>query len=319
MAGLVAWAPIVVRAFSSENPEVGKKIFRRTGLLFLGRAILPMMWGIATLAYFKGQQFVPIEGTPLFLRDVLPIGIKGLVVAGMLAASMSTYSGYLLAWSSIISEDIVIPLRNRPLKAHTQLLINRITVGCLAAFIIVWGLFYVVPAATYFYLQMTANIFLAGTFWSLVGGLYWKKAHPLGAYSALIMGGSVTAFFFFIPNPEEWTGFIGVASYLLAFAGMVAGSFIGTHVQSLTVRAGLLVSVVLALFFGLYAYVTAPAEVAGWLVWPEILPEIVPEIWLNLWIVIALAAAILFVTLSAYTIAKGFNELRVMLRQMLSG
>ena len=36
--------------------------------------------------------------------------LLGLVLAGMLAASMSTYSGYLLAWSSVISQDVVIPL-----------------------------------------------------------------------------------------------------------------------------------------------------------------------------------------------------------------
>ena len=62
---------------------------------------------------------------PEFLRDVLPMGVLGLVVAGMLAASMSTYSGYLLAWGSIISQDVVLPLFGRRLKERHQLYSTR--------------------------------------------------------------------------------------------------------------------------------------------------------------------------------------------------
>lgn len=300
LAGLTAWAPVAVRAFSSENPEIGKKIFRWAAVLFLGRATLPMIWGIAALTYLQGRDFVPIEGAPMFFREVLPMGIKGTVVAAMLAASMSTYSGYLLAFSSVISEDIIIPLRKRALSERTELIINRVTVLLLSVFIIIWGLFYVVPAATYFYLQMTANLFLAGTFWALVGGLYWNKAHALGAYWALIFGASSTLIYFLIPNPEEWTGAIGVASYILAFMGMVAGSLIGTYVHSRRIRILLSVAVILSAVLGLYVYWAIPSR----------------DIWLNSWIVLIWVSAATFIALSAYAIVKGFTELKEMLRRM---
>jgi len=38
---------------------------------------------------------------------------QGIVVAGMLAATMSVNSSYLLGWSAVISQDIVLPIREQ--------------------------------------------------------------------------------------------------------------------------------------------------------------------------------------------------------------
>ena len=48
---------------------------------------------------------------PAMLAQILGPGARGIVVAGMLAATMSVNSSYLLGWSSVISQDIVVPLR----------------------------------------------------------------------------------------------------------------------------------------------------------------------------------------------------------------
>ena len=48
---------------------------------------------------------------PWMLASILPTGLLGLVLAGMLAASVSTYAGYFLGWSAIIAQDVVGPLR----------------------------------------------------------------------------------------------------------------------------------------------------------------------------------------------------------------
>jgi SSS family solute:Na+ symporter len=299
---VTVWAPIAARTFSSESPNTVKRIFVWTGFLALGRAVLPFLWGIAALAYLGGKVHVSIEATPVFLRDVLPVGILGLVVAAMLAASMSTYSGYLLAWSSVISQDVILPLVKRPLGTKAQLLISRATVLLLALFIIVWGLFYIIPDATYFYLQMTGNIFLAGTFWAVVGGLYWKKAHRLGAYCSLIFGAGCTLIYFMVPDPQVWTGAIGVISYVAAFVGMVAGSLVGVHVESVWKRCAVLGSLLVAVPFGVH--VLHGSLSAG-------------RLWLNTWVLVLGLAFLLLVVLSTLAIAKGFNDIRQMLKALL--
>ena len=192
---MTVWQSVAMRTFSTKDAAVGKKMFTLTGFLFLGRALIPMVWGISALAFFWGRAepvTPPVAETKLaqmeqidarlgetFRRDldegrigralpqvdllerlareeklriaaagasdddtarrgaaaerfedrakdrrgeigllampwmlaaILPTGILGLVVAGMLAASISTYAGYFLGWSSIIAQDIVAPL-----------------------------------------------------------------------------------------------------------------------------------------------------------------------------------------------------------------
>ena len=105
-AVLVAWQSISMRLFSSKDSKTGMKIYTWSGLMFLSRAILPIFWGIMAFAYFTD----PVDGLdalPLLVKAIVPHGILGLIFAGLLAASMSTYASYLLSWSSVVSQDII--------------------------------------------------------------------------------------------------------------------------------------------------------------------------------------------------------------------
>ncbi|MGH9591988.1 MAG: sodium:solute symporter family protein, partial [Bryobacteraceae bacterium] len=119
------WQTTAMRMFSTRSPEVSKRVMTWTGFIFLGRGMLPMLWGIAALALFgtgaldkgipmpvvHGVTLAPIDAMPAMLAQILGPGIKGIVVAGMLAATMSVNSSYLLGWSAVISQDIVMPMR----------------------------------------------------------------------------------------------------------------------------------------------------------------------------------------------------------------
>jgi SSS family solute:Na+ symporter len=52
VAGGALWQPAMSKALSSQSPAVAKKIFFWTGMTFGGRAMIPMFWGAAALAYF---------------------------------------------------------------------------------------------------------------------------------------------------------------------------------------------------------------------------------------------------------------------------
>ena len=93
---------------------------------------------------------------------------------------MSVNSSYLLGWSPIIAQDIILPLRKRPLSSGSQVLLNRVANLFVSLFVLFWGIWYTLPGPTYFYLNITASIFLAGAFAAVVGGLFWKRANTLG-------------------------------------------------------------------------------------------------------------------------------------------
>jgi solute:Na+ symporter, SSS family len=240
---VTCWQTTAMRIFSTRSPEISKRVMTWTGFIFLGRGMLPMLWGIAALTLFgtgplargvplpvvHGQTIAPIDAMPSMLAQILGPGIRGIVVAGMLAATMSVNSSYLLGWSAVISQDVVLPLRGmlgRPeLGSHGQLFVNRLANLFVSLFLMFWGLYYAPPGAVYLYLNVTGTIFLAGAFVTVVGGLYWKRANTLGGYLAMLLGaaGAIVPFFF-LHWDESTTGF---ASFGLAACGFLLGSLAG--------------------------------------------------------------------------------------------
>jgi solute:Na+ symporter, SSS family len=155
----------------------------------------------------------------------VPHGLLGIVVAGMLAATMSVNSSYLLGWSAILAQDIVAPLRKKPLTPTGEVPVDRIANVLVSLFVLFWGLWYTLPGPAYFYLNITATIFLGGSFVGIVGGLYWRRANTLGGYMAML-GGAVGAIgFFFLEWSAAWAG---LDAFGLAFVGLVLGSLVGS-------------------------------------------------------------------------------------------
>jgi len=223
LSGDACWQPIQMRGFSTRDPKTSQRVFYWTGIVFLALGLMPMQWGIAALAKL-GPSADSLQAMPIFLSQILPAGVLGLVVAGMLAATMSVNSSYLLSWSSIVAQDVILPLRKKPLSSKGQVVLNRTTNFAISVFILFWSLWFTPSGPTYFYLFVMATVFLAGAFAGVVGGLYWKRANTLGAYCALILGicGVVGFFFFHIK-----AGYAGTASFVLAALGMVLGSLFG--------------------------------------------------------------------------------------------
>jgi SSS family solute:Na+ symporter len=237
------WQTTAMRVFSTKSPETSKRVMTWTGFIFLGRGMLPMLWGAAALTLYgvgaldrgvpqpvvNGQTLAPIEAMPAMLANILGPGIKGIVVAGMLAATMSVNSSYLLGWSAVISQDIILPLRRamgkQSLSSRSQIFVNRAANLFVSFFLMFWGLYYTPPGAVYLYLNITGTIFLAGAFVCVVGGLYWRRANTTGGYLSMLMGaGGAIVPFFFLGWSENITGFM---AFGLAAAGLVIGSLLG--------------------------------------------------------------------------------------------
>lgn len=237
------WQTTAMRMFSTKGPETSRRVMTWTGFIFLGRGMLPMLWGIAALTLFgtgaltngipapvvNGHTLAPIDAMPAMLATILGPGVRGIVVAGMLAATMSVNSSYLLGWSAVISQDVILPVRSAlgkgPLSSRSQIFVNRVANLFVSLFLMFWGLYYTPPGAVYLYLNITGTIFLAGAFVCVVGGLYWRRSNVLGGYLAMLMGaaGAIVPYFF-LGWSENVTGFM---AFGLAACGLVIGSLIG--------------------------------------------------------------------------------------------
>jgi solute:Na+ symporter, SSS family len=229
------WQPGTSKALASESPLVAKRIFFWTGLTFAGRAMIPIFWGVAALAFF-GPGLPSAAAMPRLLGQVVPRGLLGLLAAGMLSASMSTYSAYLLAWSSVLARDVISCTRPKDLPEATTILITRIVAGVIGVFLLVFGLWYQIPDTAFQYLYLTGAMYTSGALGCAAAGIYWRKANSVGAYAALLLGGLAPAGFLLLEKSRDalpsWLSFItdvniaGMLSYVMAALGMVVGSLL---------------------------------------------------------------------------------------------
>jgi SSS family solute:Na+ symporter len=167
---------------------------------------------------------------------VVPTGFLGLMVAGMLAASMSTYSAYMLAWSSVASRDVVGSLCRTPLTEKTSMVVTRIIAALIGCFLLIFGLLYEIPDTAFQYLALTGAMYSAGALGCVAGGIYWKKANTVGAMASLVMGAFAPAAFLMLTNWKSalpsWLLFLtdvnisGFLSFIFAGLGMILGSLL---------------------------------------------------------------------------------------------
>lgn len=195
--GTNTWQTQAFRTAAADSPRTAKAMWALTGVNYFGRAVVPMLWGVAALAFFTrhpGSGDVAtmdsLQAMPMFLTH-LPAGLVGLLLAGMLAALMSTHSSYLLAWSGVLTEDLVTPVLRMmgiELRVGTRIWITRFFILCMGAFLLGYGLWFKAPSTIWNYLSITGTMYISGAAVLVAMGLYWKRANARGAYLALLCG-----------------------------------------------------------------------------------------------------------------------------------
>ncbi|MFD3657382.1 sodium:solute symporter [Streptomyces sp. NPDC058620] len=125
------------------------------------------------------------------VKDELPMGVRGLVLAAALAAVMSTSSGALIACATVANNDIWSRLRGAVAKSggeeeRDEVKGNRafILIMGIAVILIAIALNDVVEALTVAY-----NLLVAGLLVPILGGLLWRRGTAEGALAAVCVGG----------------------------------------------------------------------------------------------------------------------------------
>lgn len=108
-----AGGPGFQRFRAARNETEASKVGLLWGLSFTVRWVMVtaiVMFGLTTI---RGA-VDPEKVLPRVINTMLPVGIKGLVLAGLLAAFMSTFDSTLNVASSFIVNDLVKPLLRKP-------------------------------------------------------------------------------------------------------------------------------------------------------------------------------------------------------------
>jgi len=209
VAGLVScavWQTAVMRACAAESTKVVKRLYVWSSVGFLIRFMIPQFLGICALVYLAGHESAhdyflnladlpkeeaarrTMQAMPVFLSQILPVGIIGLIGAGMLAAFMSTHDSYLLCWSSVLTQDVVAPCTGERVSTRARIWLTRVFIAVIGVFLLVWSLWYPLGQDLWDYMAVTGAVYFTGAFALLLFGIYWRRASAVGAYLALLAG-----------------------------------------------------------------------------------------------------------------------------------
>ena len=210
-AAALCWAPEATRALTAKDPKTTQRTFLLGAPGQFVRLAIPALLAIGAYCFISqhaemtahffpqglgGKSAHADQAMPLLLGKIVPSGLLGLLVAGLMAAFMSTHDSYFLCWSSIITRDVIAPLRGRPLSDRQQIRITRIAILCIGVFLLVWGVWFELPESVWTYMAVTGSVWLCGSVVVLVGGICWRRASSAGALAALLGGLLSVAFIF---------------------------------------------------------------------------------------------------------------------------
>ena len=287
MFATASWAPSMQKVSSAASPKDARmmmllynlRIFSSAGMTYAGLAAIAVMTlpqfadlGVAEAVSKLSVQEQAQMAAPFLLARVLPVGIMGLMFAGMMAAFISTNDSYLLTWAGIVIQDVIYPLRKKPLERRRHLWLLRITVLLIGIFVYLFGIFYQGTEAIVIFQQLTGAIYMTGAGTIIILGLYWRRGNYYGAYASLLIGSLLTMFKFFpillsinslgIPVAAVFVAFtvffIWKSKFpaLITIIAIAAGSY-GTHfaLKYLLGNLGALETAMVAYFAAFIAYI----------------------------------------------------------------
>jgi SSS family solute:Na+ symporter len=220
--GLWYWCTdqyIVQRALGAHNEREARRgtifasylkllpvfIFIIPGMVCYALAISGKAPGLQTLLTEQnGAQAVNADvaqgAYPLLVANVLPAGVRGVVVAGLLAALMSSLAGVFNASSTLFTVDLYQKFRPGA-SQHELVRIGRIA----ATVMVVIGLFWIPvikgSKGLYFYLQAMQGYLAPPIFTVFFLGVFFKRLNGKGCLAALLAGFALGLFRLAVDTP----------------------------------------------------------------------------------------------------------------------
>ena len=201
---------IVQRALAARDETQGRR-----GTIFAGFLKLLPFWifvipGVIAYALVKTGQLeigASDQAFPAMVKALLPAGIRGLVIGGLLAALMSSLAAVFNSCSTLFTMDIYKKIRPES-SEKTLVSVGRVATAVVVVSGILWiPLMKFISGELYHYLQSVQSYIAPPITAVFLLGIFWKRVNSAGALTALI-GGFLIGMFRLVAelNKEHLTG-----------------------------------------------------------------------------------------------------------------
>jgi SSS family solute:Na+ symporter len=155
---------------------------------------------------------------PLMVKDLLPAGLRGIVVAGLLAALMSSMAGAFNASSTLFTMDLYTKFRPNA-SQHQLVWVGRLATAAMVVISLLWIPVIQGARGLYDYLQGVQGYLAPPIFTVFVFGIFNRRLNSKGCLAALLVGFVLGVFRLAVDTP--------VSLHLSGFAGgYTPGSFL---------------------------------------------------------------------------------------------
>ncbi len=119
---------IVQRLLAAPSLRDARKAIITSGLIVVGQFALFLIVGVGLYAFYQGRPFATADEVfPRFIVEQLPPGVTGLVIAGILAAAMSTVGSSINSLASASTHDLYAPMTGHTDPEHLLKVGKRFT------------------------------------------------------------------------------------------------------------------------------------------------------------------------------------------------
>jgi len=169
---------------------------------------------LAESGYPVGSDMDAEFGLPVFLRQILPIGLMGLMMSAYFSAIMSTADSCLMAASGNLTTDIVQPFNKKLTSSIWLTQLATLVLGGLAVFLAL-NMREVLELMLYSYAFMVSGLLVP-----VLMMLFLKTPSPRAALVAMVAGGGTTLTLIASGTSLPWgldANFFGISISLVLF------------------------------------------------------------------------------------------------------
>ncbi|KAB1644956.1 sodium:solute symporter family protein [Gulosibacter chungangensis] len=219
--GFVMWPHVFMKSYSSGS----NRSIKRTVVFYPLYALLVVPIVLAGFAAIMVFSDAPLERADsallqliVFVLD-LPAWIIGLMLAGAVAAAMSTGANLAHAAATIFIRDFISVVARKPFSDQKALMWTRIAVIVISA---ISYLFAITNSSSIVQLFLSAYGIVIQFLPLTLAALYWRRANLPGALSGLITGLGVSVLFtYFVDSPFGiGPGLWGFAANIIVFVAV---------------------------------------------------------------------------------------------------
>ncbi|MBW3603713.1 MAG: sodium:solute symporter [Actinobacteria bacterium] len=210
---------IVQRTLGADNLDQGRKGALWAGFLKIPNLFIIIVPGAIAILIYPNLENADLV-FPTLAFDLLPIGLRGLVMAALIAAIMSSLDSALNAASSLVTMDFVAELR--PATSQQALVrIGRITTAIIMVIAAVYAPSIASFQSLFGYFQSALSFVTPPIIAVYLAGLFIKRLNATAAFYTILSGLVIgTPLFIMTQVTSFWTDTLGLPTFQFLYWNM---------------------------------------------------------------------------------------------------